>query len=243
MSRRTNTGFAWVSMMDLLFGMFGALVVLTVLISAKLGASSGVDLRPFHSLTVEVSAIDSGLRDALPRMHVSFLLFARAGSSPSSVEPDCVLAAANPNTQCLQNIETDLPGVRLVEFATSASMETSTSPATLLASVLINAPKDVSRLRKLVILPMLADVAVLLDLPVKTDQMKLRVRLSAKSGIGVWEPQPFVVSIRDLLARADRAPLLGAPLLPDTPNYCVASLDQSNCGNIQIQGGSLEFSW
>ena len=81
MRRRTQAGFAWVSMMDLLFTLFGSLIVLTVLISTKLGAISPIEERRFHALTVEVAAPDRNSGEALVRMNIKFVIF-RNGADP-----------------------------------------------------------------------------------------------------------------------------------------------------------------
>lgn len=249
--RRARAGFAWVSMMDLLFGMFGALVVMTVIISLKLGSFEGVDQRPFHALTVELSALDDDVARALARTHLAFLVFTPSPKQQAGT-PRCVLAAGHEDANdCLSELTPDLDGANMTEFATAWTRGPNNRGGALTATLLVNSPREPGGLDRVVVRPVLADVAALLDLPEPLDETRrLILRLSAKTGTAFWEPRPIELDVGTILERAKRQPieenaLVGADLLTSTEEICATGSDDESCegAHILIKGGQLEFSW
>jgi hypothetical protein len=242
MRGKRRSGFAWVSMMDLLFGMFGSLMLLGALISLKLGQSSGTDQRPFQALTIEVTTADVALSEALQRMHLGFLLFT---TNVKSKPPACIFSAATQAPQdCFPGIEPTKPYKRLTEFATAALSSVNGSASILSASLLININTPPDATTYIAIKPVLADIAALLDTNTEVDAGKssVVVRLSAKTMAGVWEPPPFTITVKELLKSAKEAPLIGAALFSANAKMCVMRKAGSKCDEISIEGGRIVFS-
>ena len=239
--RRTNAGFAWVSMMDVLFALFGGLVVLTVIISTKLGATTSIEERPFHALTIQVSTDERILADALARMKISFVLF-------GSDEKPCGEGASLFLDTCFGDGSGPAHTVGLAEFATAAERVPGTHETRLTATLLLTEPPAGHTPASFRIMPTLRNVAELLDRTEIGRNQTLAVRLSAKSQRAVWDVPRFVVSVDDLLNRAAKHPTLGAALLPlevegrvQLPGggQCAVT-----CGEIELtRGGKIDFSW
>jgi hypothetical protein len=245
--RRGRAGFAWVSMMDLLFGMFGALVAMTVIISLKLGSFEGINQRPFHALTVELSTLDDDVARALQRMHVAFLVYTPESAQDLDNEPRCTLAAGREDVSgCLSELTPAIEGASMTEFATASTLVPGNGRIVLSATMLINEPSESGAIDRVVVRPVLADVAALLDLPDQLDETgRLILRLSAKTSTAFWEPRPIMLDVTKLLERAERQPMVGADLLTPTDALCAAASDAESCdgAHILIEGGRLEFSW
>ena len=238
--RRTNAGFAWVSMMDVLFALFGGLVVLTVIISTKLGATTSIEDRPFHALTIQVSSDEETLADALARMKISFILF-------GSDEKPCGEGARPFLEACFGDESGPGHAGRLAEFATAAERVSGTHETRLTATLLLTEPPAGDTPASLHIMPTLRNVAALLDRPEIGRNQMLAVRLSAKSQRAVWDVPHFVVSVGDLLKRAEKNPVLGAALLPLEAEGKVqlpgGGQCAVTCGEIELkEGGRIDFS-
>ena len=239
--RRTSAGFAWVSMMDVLFALFGGLVVLTVIISTKLGASTSIEDRPFHALTIQVVSDESTLAEALGRMNISFVLFGGDGDS-------CGVGANHSLDSCLGSEPGPAHTDRIAEFATAAEHVPGTHETRLTATLLLTGPPGGDTPASLRIMPTLRNVSEILNRPEIDRNQKLAVRLSAKSQRAVWDVPHFAVSVDDLLNRAKNNPLLGAALLPLEVEGKIQLPDDRQCivtcGEIKlIGGGKIDFSW
>ena len=89
--------------------------------------------------------------------------------------------------------------------------------------------------------PILRDVAALRDGPeLKGDEM-ITVRLSAKSAEAFWEPDPFTISVDELLELAKKRPLSDALLLSGLSGGCTADSPKSPCKVMEVRDGGLVF--
>lgn len=219
--RRARTAFAWVSMMDLLFGLFGGLLVLTMLISAKLGHSAGIEERPFNLVVVTVTAQDAAVREALSRMHFGFDVANDAAGHT------CRFSAAVTTERCRV-------GDALVKFATAAKQ----AP---MATLFLASSGEASAVVSMAVTPVLRDIAVLLDgaAPLQGDET-VTVRLSVKSGASFWEPLPFTYTVDELVALAEGRPLSDVPLLAKLQGGCT-STPQNACKILEIKDGAFVF--
>ena len=241
MRRRTQAGFAWVSMMDLLFTLFGSLIVLTVLISTKLGAISPIEERRFHALTVEVAAPDRNSGEALVRLNIKFVIF-RNGADP------CQFGASIRGSACLKELG-DGHGHerRLTEFATGAEAARGSRPARLTASLLITEPRREDGLKNLGIMPVLGNIAQLRDSKGIGDATEFDMRMSVKSQRGIWEVRHLKLSVKDLLNSRPKSNF-GVPLLPPGIEGLVgptgAAKCTGDCGTMEVKkGGEIVLSW
>ncbi len=190
--RRARAGFAWVSMMDLLFGLFGALVILTVLLVLKLGQDSGVDQRPFHLITLELEPKIAGdtSASALPRMALGVEVINPRAKS-------CIFGASADAERCAALQSSDVPPDQPTTFRTSVTQSPADDP--VLASVLF-----VGHGQSMTLSPFVSNTAALMDLPRSHWDSMLRLRVSVKTGATVWSPEPFCLSVKNLLDRADQ---------------------------------------
>lgn len=244
MRRRLQAGFAWVSMMDLLFALFGGLIVLTVLISTKLGAVSPIDERRFHALTLEVAARDKASSEALSRMSIQFVVFPNEDE-----EKSCQFGASVPSSTCLDEFG-DGHGHdrRLTEFATAAVPAQGTQHARLIATLLITEPRAEGALNRLAIMPVLGNEGQLREHGPLELETEFDLRLSVKSQREVWEIPVLSVSVHELLNKPERRSDFGARLLPPDLATRVRGAGAAecvgDCGNIKPEGeGKLVFSW
>ena len=237
--------FAWVSMMDVLFALFGGLVVLTVILSTKLGATTAIDERPFHALTIQVTSLFSNVDIALQRMHVGMVVFRNQRYA-------CEFGASYPHASCLNEIgEGEGSGNRLAEFATSAERGSGPQRARLTATLLITQPKDRDALVDLHITPVLRKVAEFRSHPDIGPDQAVVVRLSVKSQRSVWDVPPFEVTVEELLRRAtetDQTYRFGAPLISPNLEGQVKPGDKASAfgkyGRIEVRmGGRIDLSW
>ena len=241
MRRRTRARFAWVSMMDLLFTLFGSLIVLTVLISTKLGAISPIEERRFHALTVEVAAPDRQSGEALVRMNIKFVVF-RNGAKP------CQFGASIQGSSCLKELGDGYGHERrLTEFATAAEPALGSFPARLTATLLITEPRRADVLQGLSIMPVLGNIAQLRDPKRIGDATQFDIRMSVKSQRGIWEMRDFKVSVKDLL-NSRRKSNFGVPLLSPRTDTLVGPTGGAtctgNCGLMKVQErGTIALSW
>ena len=244
MRRRAQAGFAWVSMMDLLFALFGSLIVLTVLISTKLGAVSPIDERRFHALTLEVAAGDPDSGKALSRMNVKLVVFPNDDEKKS-----CQFGASIPSSECLNEFG-DGHGHerRLTEFATAAVPAQGSRNARLIATFLMTEPRAGDTLNRLAIMPVLGNIGQLRDCQDCNPDTKFHLRMSVKSQRAVWELHSLPVSVDDLLNEDGRMSDFGARLLP--PDIAAkigpagAAKCVGECGDIEWQReGKLVLSW
>ncbi len=242
MKRRAQAGFAWVSMMDLLFSLFGGLIVLTVLVSTKLGAVSPIDERRFHALTLEVAARDLISGEALNRMSINFIIYWN-GKEP------CQFGASTPSSTCLDELGDGYGHERrLTEFATAAEPAQGSQDARLVATLLITEPRKEGALNSLGIMPVLGNIAQLRDPIAIEPDTEFDVRMSVKSQRAVWEVRNLKVSVKDLLESSERMSSFGARLLPPKLKALVGPTSNTkcigDCGTIKLEEeGKLVLSW
>lgn len=242
MRRRTRSGFAWVSMMDLLFALFGGLIVLTVLISTKLGAVSPIDERRFHAVTLEVAARDPVSGEALSRTSIKFVLFVN-GQEP------CQFGASTPASNCLSELGDGYGHEqRLTEFATAAEAAQGSRGARVTATLLITEPREEGALDRLAILPVLGNIAQLRDRSKIDPNAEFDLRMSVKSQRAVWELRNLTVSVNDLLNEYGRMSDFGARLLPPDIATKIGPVGGANCtgdcGDVEWKrGGKLVLAW
>ena len=241
MRRRAQAGFAWVSMMDLLFTLFGSLIVLTVLVSTKLGALSPIEEGRFHALTVEVATPDRNSGEALVRMNIKFVVF-RNGAKL------CQFGASIRGPSCLKEFGDGYGHERrLTEFATAAEAARGSLPARLTATLLITEPRRADVLKNLGIMPVLGNIAQLRDSKRMGDATEFDMRMSVKSQRGIWEVRDLKLAVKDLL---NSRPLssFGVPLLPPGIDKLVGPTAGAkctgSCGTMKVQkGGIIALSW
>ena len=229
--RRSGAGFSWVSMMDLLFGLFGCLLVLTMLISAKLGRSTGITEQSFNLVVAEVTTDDPSVRSLLERMHIGFELanLVMIGQQP------CTFSAALPQATCDLGGDGPLSAVPL-KYATTAGAEG------ILATLFVGTPGDgKDGLLNASVRPVLRDVATLRDGPDLKGDETITVRLSVKSKETFWEPAPFTLSVDELLELAKTRPLSDALLLSGLSGGCTADSPQAPCKVMEVRDGGLVF--
>ena len=244
MRRHAQPGFAWVSMMDLLFALFGGLIVLTVLISTKLGAVSPIDERRFHALTFEVAARDSDSGEALSRMSIKFVVFPNEDEKQS-----CQFGASTPSSRCLSEFG-DGHGHerRLTEFATAVVPAQGSENVRLIATLLVTEPRKGGVLNRLAVMPVLGNVGQLRDRRTISPDTEFDLRMSVKSQREVWEIHHLSVAVRDLLNEPGRRSDFGARLLP--PDLATkigpagAARCIGDCRNIELEReGKLVLVW
>lgn len=182
--RRARPGFAWVSMMDLLFGLFGALVILTVLMTLKLGKDSGIEQKAFQLFTIEVTSGNHEVSTALARMAINLEL----------VSQECVFGASFDNDRCQKKLADELGGVPVL-FTTGVGEDNSLS-ATLFAGA-----EGELKLR-----PLLSNVPALIDLDPWLDDEQVSVRLHVKIGDAFWPPEPYCPTVGQLISLARNDP-------------------------------------
>ena len=242
MRPRARSGFAWVSMMDLLFALFGGLIVLTVLISTKLGAVSPIDERRFHALTLEVAARDPVSGEALSRTSIKFVVFVD-GKEP------CQFGASAPASKCLDELGDGYGHERrLTEFATAAEAAQGSRGARVTATLLITEPRKEGALNRLAIMPVLGNIAQLRDRRKIEPNAEFDVRMSVKSQRAVWELRDLTVSVNDLLNEDRRMSAFGARLLPRDIAAEIGPAGGAkcigDCGSIEWKlEGNLVLSW
>lgn len=191
--RRRTVQFPWISMMDLLFGLFGGLIIMAMIITLKLGSSSGIEARPYTLVTLSVaraSAADTLVGDVLERMHLAFDVTSLGGAD----EHSCLFSVASDPMACegFQNAVNDAP----VRFSTRGQ-------GTLAASLFIGAVNDelpYTRIR-----PALRDIAQLLDSSdyPRLKEEKVQIRLSVKFGEAYFEPVFDPISVAQLVQIAN----------------------------------------
>ena len=243
----SRAAFAWVSLMDVLFALFGGLVVLTVLISTKLASVSPIEERPFHSMTAWVTAPESATAQALREMTITFVVV-------SEGRERCRFNSRDWTGGC-----DALPRQghahrgRLTEFATAA--EKTADGVTLAATLLVTEPTDpTSKQDDIRLVPILENVDQLADRSGIANE-DLVVGLNVRSLRTVWNVPEFVVRVRDIIDRAmPQAPLSflprldsGAPLLPPDWERNVGPGEApcvGECGTIAVEkGGVVRVSW
>jgi hypothetical protein len=217
-------------MMDLLFGLFGCLLVLTMLISAKMGKSAGIEEQTFNLVVAEVTADDPQLGGILGRMHIGFELT----NALAAEQQACTFSPALPQATC------DLGDGALswvpVKYATTAG------PAGIMATLFIGSPAEGEAASLIAhVRPVLRDVAALRDSLALRDDAKITVRLSLKSTEVFWEPAPFTLSVAELLELAEATPLSGALLLAGLTAGCTPDSPQAPCKVMEVRDGGLVF--
>lgn len=217
--RRARPGFAWVSMMDLLFGLFGALVILTVLMTLKLGKDSGIEQKAFQLVTIDVSSTDRVVTAALARMAINLEL----------ESPDCVFGASFERDGCQEKLAAQLGGAPVL-FTTGVGEDNSLS-ATLFAGA-----ESELRLR-----PFLSNVSALVDLgPVldDLDDVEVDVRVHVKIGDAFWEPERFCTTVGKLISVASDDPQ-GMAHFDFCNMSCDSQLAQPTCDSLLLgpEGG------
>lgn len=229
--RRRSAGFSWVSMMDLLFGLFGCLLVLTMLISAKLGKSSGIEEKSFNLVVAEVTTDDPQLSSLLERMHIGFEL----ANAATAGQQACTFSPALPQATCDLGGDGALSGVP-VKYATTAGANR------IMATLFVGSPAEGETASlNADVRPVLRDVAALRDSPELKDDAKITVRLSVKSKDVFWEPDPFTLSVAKLLELAEARPLSDALLLSGLSAGCSANSPQAPCMVMEVRDGGLVF--
>ncbi|WP_346891539.1 hypothetical protein [uncultured Roseibium sp.] len=239
--RRARAGFAWVSMMDLLFGLFGALVILTVLIVLKLGRDSGIEGKSFHLITLDAEAVQdiAPLHRALGRMAFGFRV-----TDTSSIPCDfgASFAPADCNSSLIRP-EEPAPSVDAVPqqamFRTGV-VPVEGEPGDHILSSALFVPEG----PRITVAPFLSNIAVLHELPPGVLEADLRLRVNIKSGNIFWSPAPFCVSVEELielseeddrgLAKLDFCALSACPTgtqantaeAPSAPRTCTLNLDR-----------------
>lgn len=191
--RRSAVQFPWISMMDLLFGLFGGLIIMAMIITLKLGSSSGIEARPYTLVTLSVAQAtdaDAAVGGILERMHLAFDVTSLGGVD----EPSCLFSAASDPMTCegFQDAIDDAP----VRFSTRGQ-------GTLAASLFIGALNDelpITRVR-----PALRDIAQLLDSSdyPRLKEEKVQIRLSVKFGEAYFEPVLEPISVAELVQIAN----------------------------------------
>lgn len=191
--RRSAIQFPWISMMDLLFGLFGGLIIMAMIITLKLGSSSGIEARPYTAVTLSVaqaSPADTVVGAVLERMHLAF----DVTNLDDAEEPNCVFSPTSDPIACqsFQEAMIDAP----VRFL-------SRRQGTLAASLFIGAKYD--QLPSTRIRPALRDIAQLLD---RSDysqfkEEKVQIRLSVKFGEAYFEPVFEPLSVEQLVQIAN----------------------------------------
>ena len=190
--RRTAAAFPWVSMMDLLFGLFGGLVILTTIISFKLGTSTGIDDRPFGLMTVAVTSTDATVVEALHEMRIGFEL--TGDGVPCRMGPPFADDACG-------------AGRRVAIGRTNHG----------LMSTLLLEPEGVPS--KIAVRPILTELGFFDDMKSETEgNSSITITLRLKSGDVVWEPAPVLLAIDKNRDRAgDRSEVAILGLVPCTP--------------------------
>jgi len=186
--RRARPGFAWVSMMDLLFGLFGALVILTVLVTLKLGRDSGIEEKAFQLVTFDVSAEDADVNAALARMAINFELLPAGGGDP------CFFGASFRSDVCEDQLAARLEGAPVL--FTTGVVETHATQS--LSATLFAGAAGSLQLR-----PFLSNVPALMDLDTSLDVESVRVRVHVKIGDAFWAPDAFCTTVSELISRAE----------------------------------------
>ncbi|GGF50517.1 hypothetical protein SAMN05216376_11027 [Mameliella alba] len=225
-----RAGFAWMSMMDLLFGLFGALVILTVLITLKLGADSGVEKKPFQMFTFEVFSDKADVQSALARMSLGLRVAVpdKAG---------CAMGASFDTERC----EAQLSATRdqaPVKYRTS--VQTGGGGGGLLSAALFignNGPLELT--------PFLANTPVFEEMVADRGSSLVTIRMGLKFGDLFWSPAPFCMTVDDVISLASTDEQGLAPLDICTLQRCKDGQQYSPCGTkereITTKGGKIVF--
>ena len=197
--RRRVGNFAWVSMMDLLFGVFGALIVLLVLITLKLGRDEPITRRPFYLVVAEITPPEndhatSTFKDVLKETYLAF------ETEDEPIRWSATAAAENSSGP---------------ERFVSAS-DAATGKVSAALFVPQPDPKAVQTLR-----PVLRNTARILEWSLQpgTDnidlsELKVTFRLSVKSADHACDLLSVSISVSELLERGQESEALGAHLIP-----------------------------
>ncbi|MDE0208298.1 MAG: hypothetical protein OXJ64_00260 [Boseongicola sp.] len=218
--RREGVSLPWISMMDLLFSLFGALVILMVLISQKLGASTDIDERPYRMLTVQVWSLDPDTSSALARMHVAFEIYGESDGclfSPTVSVGSCTALGNAPH-----------------RFASGADDRTGLTATFFVGDGGGTSPGFIA-------VPSLRELAILLDSADRNGL--LHWRISIKTGNAFWEAPPVAIEVEDIAHRvfAENAIRHDWPLLPAASGDCVATGRQQDCNRLWIDSDGIHF--
>lgn len=206
--RRRTASFAWISMLDLLSGVFGALIVLSVLISLKLGTEEPIARQPFHLIAVEMAPVDATSSSAVAQSFEAafgetYLGF-QIEDETGRYEGQWSAAVSSANDAFM--------GPARFVSASGATGKIS-------AALFISKPETY---QGMVLRPVLHNVARLKEWSNRREwtiddlrDLKVSVRISAKSGSRVCDPPPFDVRVPDLMTRAVEPGSRGARIIPD----------------------------
>ncbi|NOD85941.1 MULTISPECIES: hypothetical protein [unclassified Ruegeria] len=235
--QRAKVQLPWISMMDLLFGLFGGLIILAMIITLKLGQNAGIESRPYALITVSVvpaAAGDTGVQAVLERMHLAFDVKSRVDASG----PVCLFSAAADYGDC-EDFERELDGAP-VRFSTSAK-------GTLSASLFIGSVEDT--LPATHIRPALRDIAQFLGGPANYESIRgqsIQFRLSVKFGGAFFEPTFAPMTIEHLIELASASPHLGkdVPIVPEGTFDCSKAQNQAAreaCARLKVMPDGFVF--
>lgn len=211
-------------MLDLLFGLFGALIVLSLMISLKLGRQKPVDEKPFHLVAIDVAAEDPTLAARIEDASVFLAIEYSLERTPNRWR-DLQLGDG----------DADVRDVRLL----------SSSPGSLPLSISLFS-RDPSALDGLRLRPVLRNLARLEDaMGVSLPDLEVRVRVSVKSGNVLCDPDPIILFVHTLLADAGSATdsANGARLLPlDDKSVCATDDGEDSASKVTFSRGHIELS-
>ncbi|SNZ07444.1 hypothetical protein SAMN06265368_0966 [Cohaesibacter gelatinilyticus] len=244
--RRARAGFAWVSMMDLLFGLFGALVILTVLIVLKLGRDSGIEGKNFHLITLDAEAVldIAPLHRALGRMAFGFRVM-DANSIPCDFGASFTPADCNSTLLRPEEPAPSEDAVPQQAMFRTGVVPVQGAPGDHILSSALFVPDG----PRITVAPFLSNIAVLHELPQGVLKADLRLRVNIKTGDVFWSPAPFCVSVGELielseaddrgLAKLDFCTLSACPTRTQADAAARPTAPRTCSLNLERQGGAL----